>query len=248
MKPLADQRILVTGASSGLGRALSVQLAAAGASVVATSRRQGPLDELAERHQGVETRILDLMDAKGLADLCETIGPLTGAVLNAGITHARPFMDGSNIVDAAMIETNITANVRLARGLHEQLKGGRLVLVGSMAGQVALPYQAVYSGTKAFLLNFSLALREEWRDDINVGIFMPGGIETEMTDIEAFSRLQNMLASADDVAEDLLNFYLSDRAIRVPGWINRASSLAARLLPRPWLTRMMERVYRDEDN
>jgi len=248
MKPLADQRILVTGASSGLGRALSVQLADAGAAVVATSRRQTPLDELAERHAGIETRILDLMDAKGIADLCDTIGPLTGAVLNAGITYVGPFNDGSNITDAAMIETNATANVRLARGLYEILQGGRLVLVGSMAGQVPLPYQAVYSGTKAFLLNFSLALREEWRDDVNVGIFMPGGIETEMTDIEAFSKLQNMLASADDVAEDLLSFYLSDRAIRVPGRINRASSLVARLLPRPWLTRMMERVYRDADN
>lgn len=248
MKPLAGQRILVTGASSGLGRALSVQLADAGAAVVATSRRQGPLDALAERHAGVETRILDLMDAKGIADLCDTIGPLTGAVLNAGITYVGAFNGGSNITDAAMIETNATANVRLARGLYETLQGGRLVLVGSMAGQVPLPYQAVYSGTKAFLLNFSLALREEWRDDVNVGVFMPGGIETEMTDIEAFSKLQNMLASADDVAEDLLNFYLSDRAIRVPGRINRASSLAARLLPRPWLTRMMERVYRDADN
>lgn len=246
MKPLAGQRILVTGASSGLGRALSVQLADGGASVIATSRRQAPLDELAARHPGVETRILDLMDAKGLGAMCETIGPLTGAVLNAGITHVGPFNDGSDGVDAAMIETNVMANVRLARALYASLNGGRLVLVGSMAGQVALPYQAVYSGTKAFLLNFSLALREEWRDQVSVGIFMPGGIQTEMTDIEALSKLQNMLADADDVADELRKFYLSDHAIRVPGRINRLSSNLSRLVPRPWLTRMMERVYRRE--
>lgn len=246
MKPLTEQRILVTGASSGLGRALSVRLADAGATVVATARRRAPLDELAERHPGVEPRILDLMDAQGLADLCDTIGPLTGAILNAGITQVGPFNDGSNVTDAATIDTNIMANVRLARALYAPLNGGRLVLIGSMAGQVALPYQAVYSGTKAFLLNFSLALREEWRDTVSVGIFAPGGIQTEMTDIEALSKLQNMLADADEVADELMAFYLSERALRIPGRLNRLSSTASRLVPRPWLTRMMERVYRQE--
>lgn len=246
MKPLAEQRILVTGASSGLGRALSVRLADAGVKVVATARRQAPLDELAERHPGIEPRILDLMDAEGLKDLCDTIGPVTGAVLNAGVTQVGPFNDSTDVTDAAMVETNVMANVRLARALYEPLNGGRLVVVGSMAGQIPLPYQAVYSGTKAFLLNFSLALREEWRDDVSVGIFMPGGIKTEMTDIEALSKLQNMLAGADEVADELMSFYLSDRALRVPGFVNRASSNASRLVPRPWLTRIMERVYRRE--
>lgn len=244
MKPLAQQRILVTGASSGLGRALSARLADAGATVVATARRRAPLDELAERHPGIEPRILDLMDAQGLADLCDTIGPLTGAVLNAGVTQVGLFNDGSNETDVAMVETNVTANVLLARALYEPLKGGRLVFVGSVAGQVALPYQAVYSGTKAFLQNFSLALREEWRDQVSVGLFTPGGIKTEMTDIEALSKLQNMLAGADEVADELMAFYMSDRALRIPGFVNRLSATATRLLPRPWVTGIMERVYR----
>jgi short-subunit dehydrogenase len=246
MKPLAQQRILVTGASSGLGRALSVRLADGGAKVVATARRRAPLDELAERHPGIETRILDLMDAAGLANLCHTIGPLTGAVLNAGVTHVGPFNAGSDADDAAMVETNVMANVRLARALYTPLVDGRLVIVGSMAGQVALPYQAVYSGTKAFLQNFSLALREEWRDQVSVGLFTPGGIKTEMTDIEALSKLQNMLAGADDVADELMAFYLSDRALRIPGFVNRLSATATRLLPRPTITRIMERVYHRE--
>ncbi|MGJ8558979.1 MAG: SDR family NAD(P)-dependent oxidoreductase [Litorimonas sp.] len=246
MQSLVEQRILVTGASSGLGRALSVRLADAGATVVATARRRAPLDELAERHPGIKPRILDLMDAEGLANLCDTIGPLTGAVLNAGVTHVGPFIKGSDLADAAMVETNVMANVRLARALHKPLNGGRLVFVGSMAGQIPLPYQAVYSGTKAFLLNFSLALREEWRDEVSVGIFMPGGIKTEMTDIEALSKLQNMLAGADEVADDLMAFYLSDRALHIPGFVNRLSATATRLLPRPWITGIMERVYRRE--
>ena len=252
MIPLAEQRILVTGASSGLGRALSARLADAGAKVVSTARRRAPLDELASRHPGIEPHILDLMDARGIAELCETIGPITGAVLNAGVTHVGPFNDGSNIADAAMVETNVMANVRLARALYGPLCGapgrqGRLVMVGSMAGQTALPYQAVYSGTKAFLQNLSLALREEWRGDVSVGLFTPGGIKTEMTNVDALSKLQDRLASADDVADELMAFYLSDGAQRTPGRVNRVAAAAAQLLPRPWVTRLMERVYRTDE-
>ncbi len=210
----------------------------------ATARRQGPLAELAERHEGVETRILDLMDADGVARLCAEIGPLTGAVLNAGITRVEPFDDGTDATDAAMVETNVVANVRLARGLSPSLEGGRLVFVGSLAGQVPLPYQAVYSGTKAFLHNFGLALRAEWAGRVNVGVFEPGGIKTEMTDIEALSKLQGQLADADQVADELLAFVQSDKALRTPGRVNRLSAAAARLLPDAVMAKVMERVYR----
>ncbi|WP_298917963.1 SDR family NAD(P)-dependent oxidoreductase [uncultured Algimonas sp.] len=242
--PLSDQRVLVTGASSGLGRALSVLLAQGGAKVVATARRPDPLEDLAERHAGVETRILDLLDPEGIQALCADAGPLTGAVLNAGVTDVGRFADGSDALDAAMIETNVMANIRLARGLHDALEGGRLVFVGSMAGQIPLPYQAVYSGTKAFLHNFALALREEWNGRTSVGVFEPGGIKTEMTDIDALATLQDHLADPDEVAAELLAFYTSDRAIRVPGRLNRLSAHAARLLPDATLARVMERIYR----
>ncbi|MGB6318751.1 MAG: SDR family NAD(P)-dependent oxidoreductase, partial [Litorimonas sp.] len=212
--------------------------------VIATARRPAPLEELAERHPGVETAILDLMDADGVAELCDGIGPITGAVLNAGVTRVERFDEGSDATDAAMVETNVVANIRLARGLAPHLEGGRLVFVGSLAGQVPLPYQAVYSGTKAFLHNFGLALRAEWAGRISVGVFEPGGIKTEMTDIEALSRLQSQLADADQVADDLLAFLGSDRALRTPGRVNRLSAAAARLLPDATMARLMERIYR----
>lgn len=244
--PLSGQRVLVTGASSGLGRALAVRLSDQGAHVIATARRQQPLDELAERHDGIETRILDLMNAEGVDRLCKTIGPITGAVLNAGVTQVSAFLGSSDEIDHALIETNISANVQLARGLNPVLSGGRLVFVGSLAGQIPLPYQAVYSGTKAFLRNFGLALREEWKDEISVGVFAPGGIKTEMTDIQAMSHLQNMLADADQVASELLAFYKSDKAYHIPGRMNRVSAWAAGLLSAQGRARLMERIYRQD--
>lgn len=243
MKPLADQRILVTGASSGLGRALAVRLANEGAQVIATARREDRLRDLADAHSGIEPRVLDLMDEAAIAEFCASIAPLDGAVLNAGVTAVQLFLDGTDISDAAMVETNVMANVRLARALAEPLSGGRLVLVGSLAGLVALPYQAVYSGTKAFIQNFGLALRAEWAGQVSVGVFAPGGIKTEMTEIEALSKLQKTLADVDIIAGELMSFYCSDKALRVPGASNRAAAMAAKLLPRPLLSRLMKRVY-----
>lgn len=241
---LAGQRILVTGASSGLGRALAVQLAEAGAQVLATARREDRLHALASEHAGIEPHALDLTDARSVSEFCAGIDRLDGAVLNAGVTAVEPFLDGSNVVDAAMVETNIMANVRLARALARPLRGGRMIFVGSLGGVVPLPYQAVYSGTKAFIRNFGLALRQEWKGEISVGIFEPGGIRTEMTDIDALSKLDKHLADVDEVAAELLAFYETDHARRIPGRANRASALAARLLPNPLLTKVMERMYR----
>lgn len=241
---LSGQRILVTGASSGLGRALAIRLAEDGATVLATARRLDRLEVLAAEFPTIVPHRLDLTDARAVADFCDQIGPLNGAVLNAGITAVEPFLEGSTIIDVAMVETNIIANIRLARGLAGALHEGRLVLVGSLAGEVPLPYQAVYSGTKGFVRNFGLALREEWKKMISVGVFAPGGIATDMTDIEALSKLQKTLADVDDVADELLSFYDSDRGYSIPGRANRASALAARFLPAPLLAKLMERVYR----
>ncbi|GLQ19455.1 SDR family NAD(P)-dependent oxidoreductase [Algimonas porphyrae] len=243
---LTGQRVLVTGASSGLGRALSIRLAEAGAIVLATARRLDRLEALAEAYPSIEPHRLDLTDVRAIADFCADVGHLDGAVLNAGITAVEPFVDGSNIIDVAMVDTNIVANIRLTRGLVTALQGGRLVLVGSMAGEVALPYQAVYSGTKGFIRNFGLALGAEWAGDISVGVFAPGGIATEMTDIDAMEKLKGQLADVEEVASALMTFYQSEQRYSIPGRANRMSAYAARFLPAPLISRMMERVFRSE--
>ena len=241
---VAGQRVLVTGASSGLGRAVSERLAHGGATVLATARREARLLELAKAHPNVEPHALDLTDGEALGMFCARLGRLDGAILNAGVTDAGPFLEGSSEGDHAMIATNVSANLQLARALHAQLSGGRLVVVGSMAGFVPVPYQAVYSGTKAFVQNWALALREEWRDDVSVGLFAPGGIRTEMTEAEALRHLDRHLSDVGGVADALIRFYGGKGAMHVPGGGNRVAAALSRLVPAPGLARMMERIYR----
>ena len=238
------RRVLITGASSGLGRALAQGLAGEGATVLATARREARLLDLAKAYPSIEPHALDVTDRDAVAAFAATVGPLDAAVFNAGITHADSFDAGSLEGDRALVETNVLANLHLARALKPALAGGRLVLVGSMAGFVPLPGQAVYCGTKAFVQNFGLALREEWRGEVSVGVFAPGGIKTEMTDIEAMAHLTKHMAPVEDVAADLARFIGSDRAMRVPGAGNRMQAMLARFTPPATLARLMGRVYK----
>ena len=238
------RRVLITGASSGLGRALAERLAGDGATVLATARREARLLELAKAHPTIEPHALDVTDAGAVAAFCAEVGPLDAAVLNAAVNHIGPFDEADMAVDEALISTNVTANLRLARALKPALAGGRLVLVGSMGGFIPLPQQAVYSGTKAFIHNWGLALREEWRGDVSVGVFAPGGIKTEMTDVAALSHVERHLAPAGDVAAELARFTASDRALSVPGAGNRAAARLLRLVSPATRARLAARVYK----
>ena len=238
------RRVLITGASAGLGRALAQRLAAGGATVLATARREERLLELAKAHPSVEPHALDVTDAGAVAAFCARVGRLDAAVFNAAVNHIGPFDDAGMADDEALIATNITANLRLARALKPALSGGRLVLVGSMGGFIPLPQQAVYSGTKAFVHNWGLALREEWRGDISVGVFAPGGIRTEMTDVPALAHVETHLAPVEDVAVDLARFTASDRALFVPGASNRAAARILRLVSPATRARLAARVYK----
>ena len=242
---MSGQRILVTGASSGLGRAACERLAEGGATVLACARREDRLLELAKRWPNIEPHVLDVSDGGAVDRFCAALGPLDAAILNAGVTEVGPFTDSSAERDAQLIATNVSANVRLARGLRRPLQDGRLVFVGSMGGLVPLPYQAVYSGTKAFLHHFALALREEWAGDVSVGVFAPGGIRTEMTDVAALKKLDGQLADVGDVADALLAFTASTGALSVPGGANKAAATLSRIVPRSWAAKLMERIYRE---
>ena len=254
---LSGRRILVTGATSGLGWAMAQQLAInEGVHVLAVGRRAERLEQLANSITSaggqVDTYCLDLNDRNAVAVLCTQLksSGLDDLVLNAGITSATPFVEGSFALDQSIIETNLTANLQLIRELIEPLEqdktGGRILLIASLGGLVPLPYQAVYAGSKAFIVNFGLSLREELKSHgICVLVFAPGGIATEMTAIDAMARLQNQLADPDRVAKDAIAMFIKRRSLVVPGWQNKLVALIARLLPRQVMASVAEKIYRN---
>lgn len=241
----SSPKILITGATSGLGREIALQLASRGETILATGRRVARLAEL-EAHAGIEGRPLDLSSTTEIKDFCLDAPPLSGVILNAGITFADSFFAGDFETDAKLIQTNVTANVQLIRALLPSLKnGGRILIIASLGGLTPLPYQSVYAGTKAFMINFGLSLREELkRENIKVSVFAPGGIKTEMTDIPAMKALEKDLAPVEKVAAAAIKAYDKMPALSVPGAQNKLIAGFSKLAPRSFIAAQAEKIYR----
>ena len=238
--------ILITGATSGLGREIAVQLSARGEHVLASGRRAERLSEL--KTQGnISDLKLDLSSSDNIASACANMGPLSGAILNAGITFVDNFSAGDFETDSALIQTNVNANVQLIRGLLPNLKQsqGRILIIASLGGMTPLPYQSVYAGTKAFMINFGLSLREELkRDGVKVSVFAPGGIKTEMTDIPAMKGLEKELAPVETVAAAAIKAYDKMPALSVPGAQNKLVAAVSKIASRRFMASQAEKIYR----
>ena len=256
------KRVLVTGASAGLGQAFARQLAKKhGANIVAVARRKDRLEALkreleAEAHVEVCTVVADLSKLdevdRALAE-AKTGRQIYGAVLNAGVTHFGR-QDALAWADFdAMLRTNVTGVVRMATELIPYLEahheapgiGGGILIVSSMAGINPVPYQTAYSATKAFLVHFGLGLWHELQGrNVSVTTYAPAGIATEMTAGEEFGKLRSWLADVNDVARDGIEAFRTRRYLAIPGATNRVGDAIMRMLPRRFVGGRLAAVYR----
>lgn len=158
---LAGARVLVTGASSGIGAATALELSARGARLVLSGRDQEALADVAARTGG-EMLPADLSDPS--ADLAVRAGRVDVLVACAGEGWSGPLARMSGGTAERMIAVNLTAHVQLTRlllpGMLERGRG-HLVYVASIAGVVGVREEAVYAATKAGLLAFAESLRYE---------------------------------------------------------------------------------------
>jgi short-subunit dehydrogenase len=249
------QWVWVTGASSGLGLEVAKQLAALGANLVLSARRLDRLEALQAEltRPGVEIRTLpgDLSqsaDVERLLSLVKKV-PLAAAILNAGVTHMGPHHELEWPAFESMLRTNVLATTRITSELVKHHQGSsspfRLMLVTSMAGLMPVPFQAAYSGTKAFLTAFGTALAHEVQGtNIKVTVFAPGGIATEMTSSERFESLRSWLAPVESVAAEALSALASGQPLYVQGRMNRLGLFAFRFLPRNVVMGQVGRQYR----
>lgn len=235
------QWVWITGASSGLGLELAKQLAAQGANLLLTARRADRLEALKAELKGVEVRALpaDMSKAADVERVVEEVKkvPIIAAVLNAGTTHLGRHEELEWPAFEQMLQLNVMGTTRVTSELvrHYQTTKAplRIMLVTSMAGLMPVPFQAAYSGTKAFLTAFGTALAHELRGtDISVTVFAPGGIATEMTAGDNFGTLRAWLAPVKDVAREALYALASRPPLYVAGFTNRFGLFMFRFLPR----------------
>lgn len=160
---------VVTGASSGIGRATALELARRGVHVVAIARREGPLSELVENANGAITAItLDVTDEAAVAALPARLADMGHSpdvlVNNAGYGQIGPVEDTTLDAVRAQFETNVLAPIALIQAFLPTMRTarrGRIVNMSSVSGMIGLPFMGVYSASKFALEGLSDSLRLE---------------------------------------------------------------------------------------
>ncbi len=235
-----SRQVLVTGASKGLGRAIAIELARQGFTLVLNARAESSslketLEEVIEAsHEGVSPRTL-LFDI-GDRNLCSemitadiaTFGPYFGAVLNAGIADDAPFASMSERQWDAVLGTNLNGfyNVlhQVVPAVLQSRQKGRIVTMSSISGILGNQGQVNYSASKAGIIGASKALsRELARKGITVNCVAPGLIKTEMTEDLPLEKIMQAipmrrLGKAEEVA-GVVAFLFSEAAGYVTGQV-----------------------------
>jgi short-subunit dehydrogenase len=183
-------RVLVTGASRGIGEAIARAFAARGATVGLVARHREPLEALAEQLQGNGHAVLegDVADAGSIAAAISEFGAVDVLVANAGITHYRPFAElpldeARQMNDVNWLGTIHTVHAALPRMIERG--HGHIVVISSGGGVRGFPHAAVYNGTKAAQRGFAEALRHELHGTgVSVTTVYPGEIATSLHDHE----------------------------------------------------------------
>jgi short-subunit dehydrogenase len=225
------QKILITGASSGLGAGMARAFAAKGRDLALCARRTDRLDELKAELTSEYPNIkvaaaeLDVNDheqvAKVFAALSDELGGIDRVIVNAGIGKGWPLGEGKLYANKATIETNLVAalvQIETALEMFKKAGSGHLVLISSVLGNKGVPgVKAAYAASKAGLSSLGESLRAEYPNGpIRVTVIEPGYIESEMTAKSASTMLMVDNASGVRAMVDAIERERG-RAI-VPNW------------------------------
>jgi short-subunit dehydrogenase len=243
------QCALITGGSQGLGLALAHGCARRGIDLLLVALPGSGLEQAAQALRatyGVRCEVLaqDLTAPDGpeaVARWATDLGwPLSCLVNNAGVSYNSRFEDSTLEENEAVILVNNLAPVKLTHLLLPELRKRErayVLNVASLAAFFPMPFLSIYAPSKSFLLEFSLALRQEMRGTpVSVSVLCPNGLRTrpdctaKNAQLGVFEGLFCM--DAAPVAEIALRQTLSGAAIIVPGSLNRMLAALSRLFPR----------------
>jgi NAD(P)-dependent dehydrogenase (short-subunit alcohol dehydrogenase family) len=213
---LAGKVAIVTGASRGIGRAISVALAQENATIVLAARSIQQLQKTADQvtEAGGEARIVhvELTEEQSIQNLIQVTGEKLGRldilVNNAGVTHSAPLEKTSTEDWQRCITINTTAPFILCREALPLLKksqAAHIINIASVVGIKGYPLQSAYTASKHALRGMTMSLAEELRgSDIRVHLLCPGGVDTDMVDSVRPDIAKDELIKPEEIAELVL--------------------------------------------
>ena len=232
---MQGKRAIVTGASSGIGREFSIQLANRGYHITAVARRESHLQELMDEltGEGHSYLVADLSLATGVSKVAESVSADHCHLLvnNAGYSDFQPFHSAPLQLQQDMLSVNCGAVVTLAHHfLNQADEGDALINLSSIVAVLPTPTQPIYSASKAFIASFSECLWEEHRTrGVYVMGLCPGITETGFISAATGGEADGQTlpaaltqTSGAVVKEALVALNRRKKPIVVTGWLNRA--------------------------
>lgn len=248
-----NKTIWITGASSGIGRAMALVFSNQGANLILSARNEEKLNEVKKEcreSRKVEVLPLDLANYSYFEEKVNTAIAFFGGVdilINSGGISQRALAKDTELtVDRAIFETNYFGTIGLTKALLPHFinkKSGQIVVISSVVGKIGTPLRSSYSGSKHALHGFFDSLRAELYDNnVSITLICPGFVNTNvsMNALKGDGSKQNKLDNAtakglnpDDFAKIALNAIAQKRQeIVIGGFMEKLAVYVKRFFPR----------------
>lgn len=230
-------RALITGASSGIGRDIAINLSEKGYDLILVARDLEKLNEVKSKlHTNVEVVSMDISKAENCQELHEKYKDIDILVNNAGFGDCGYFIKTSLDKELKMIDTNIVAYHVLTKLYLQDMKqrnSGKILNVASIAGFMPGPLMATYYSTKAYVVRLSEAIREELRrekSNVQISILCPGPVNTN------FNKVADVQFALKGLSSEYVAKYAVDKLFKgkfyiVPGWKIKLARFGAKIAP-----------------
>lgn len=230
-------RALITGASSGIGRDIAINLSKKGYDLILVARDLEKLNEVkAKLHTNVEVVSMDVSKAENCKELHEKYQDIDILVNNAGFGDCGYFTKTSLDKELKMIDTNIVAYHVLTKLYLQDMKqrnSGKILNVASIAGFMPGPLMATYYSTKAYVVRLSEAIREELKKEnskVQISILCPGPVNTN------FNKVADVKFALKGLSSEYVAKYTIDKLFKgkfyiVPGWKIKLARFGSKIAP-----------------
>ena len=216
--------VLITGASSGIGKSMSMYMLELGYKLYVVSTKKEELDKIYKKYKDrVITIGLDLSNEDNCYKLYSRLKDknIDIVINNAGFGDAGNFSETNLVKELKMIDVNIRAYHILTKLFLKDMidnDNGRIMNVCSMAGFMPGPYMATYYATKAYIINLTLAISEELKKDnsnVKISLFCPGPVDTNFENI-ANVKFKTSIISSNYAGKYAIDNMFKDKLIIIP--------------------------------